>query len=278
MPLKLGIFVVVLFSLLIVGMLAYKPIRRAWLESRQRTGQIHVRDDFGDGKLNSRFATDSSGTCEFKEHRKAGVFRIDMGTSDRDAGIVYLKDALDITKPMTFRHRARVLDSRGLHGWNLFYIAQNTGYPQCADLRTIQQQQLICVHFRAPYPPYHNGALEVGYVSSSGHPGLMWDQVNSRWVTGGPGQPFVKTTVSDFHLAEFHSDGGRWYVIVRDQSNAILIKTTPVSWSELYNDSEKNYWFIWGDDCTNHFHGDGESDYIDMTYTFCKTLEKEKTK
>ena len=76
----------------------------------------------------------------------------------------------------------------------------------------------------------------------------------------------VTATISDYHLAEFYSDGTEWYLVVKDQNGSTIMQTTPVLWANTENTGE-DYWFFWGDDCTTYFHGDGESDYIYANYS-----------
>ncbi|TET36060.1 MAG: hypothetical protein E3J72_09470 [Planctomycetota bacterium] len=261
LPLILGIFVVLLFGLVIAGMVLYKPLMKLWRESGQESDVVHIRDDFKDGKLDSRFETDSSGSCSIYEDKDSGLFRADMGTSSGDAGIVYLKDALDVSKPITVKHRTRVLNANGLHCWNAFAIMQKAGYPQCVDLSTLQTQQRILVIMRSA------GILQICYKNNSGGTS-SWNQTAGQWVTAGA--PEFSSAVSDFHLVEFHSDGTQWYIIIKDQSGSLLMQTDPANWSDVENTGE-DYWFYWGDDCTTYFHGDGESDYIDIRYTPKKT-------
>jgi hypothetical protein len=224
---------------------------------------VSIYDDFGDGVLDSRFGTHSLGTCTFNENTGAGVFEVNMGTSSGDAGIVYLKDALDVTKPMTFKHRSRVLGATGMNGWSLFTLSQNTGYPQCGS--GIPNKQVILALMRAPNMPLHNGAIQIFYENAAGA-SMVWDETNTQWVPVTPTEPFIDVTVSDFHVAELHSDGSQWYMIIRDQAGTIIMQTTPVSWSGMY-DSGDDYWFFWGEESTSYFYGDGESDYIEASYT-----------
>jgi hypothetical protein len=215
-----------------------------------------IQEDFDDGTLDSRFGTVSSGTCAFFENTATGFYQIDLGGSSSDAGIVYLKDPLDVTKPMTIKHRERILSSGGAHGWAMLDINQSSAHPECVSFGTLQPDQRIGVGMRS------YNLLQIGYVKPDGN-GMHWDPVNEEWTASSVG---LTTPSDEFYTTEFHSDGTEWYVIVRDKNGSLLMQTTPVLWSAVKNDGD-DYWFYWGDECTTYFYGDGESDYIYMNYT-----------
>jgi hypothetical protein len=265
LPLILGIFVVLLFGLVIAGMVFYKPLMKLWRESGEKLDVVRIRDDFRDGKLDSRFGTDFSGSCSIYEDKGSGLFRVDMGTSRSDAGMVYLKEPLDVSRPITIKHRNRVRNAGGLYQWNAFVLQQRTGNPQCAAYRS--------------YSPGGGGlgvlmrsanALQIAYSNKNSKKSLWWDQEAKVWVPNAPDAPSVRSPVYEFHQAEFHSDGEMWYIVIRDKSGKVIMKSGKVAWSDM-KDSGEDYRLFWGDDCTTYFHGDGDSDYIDIRYTPKKT-------
>ncbi|TET35053.1 MAG: hypothetical protein E3J72_13030 [Planctomycetota bacterium] len=266
LPIKLGIGVILLFTAVIAGMVFYKPILKLWKGSRQKSGIIHIRDDFSDGKLDGRLGCDTAGDCTIKETAESGVLRIDTGSRPSNAGIVYAKKPLDISKPITIKHRCRIKGAGGLHAWLALEIRQKTGPPECTGFEVLQRQQRICVAVRS------SGEYQIGYWNNNNR-GIHWDKAKKKWSTNTA--IGFETDISVFHLIEFHSDKNGWYIVIKDKNGSILTRTSPVPWLKV-KQSNEDYWFFFGIDCTDYFHGDGESDYIDIEFTPGKSKGPEK--
>jgi hypothetical protein len=225
----LGIFVLVLFSLVIAGMVAYRPLLEQLGRSEKDSDVVEIRENFNDGNIDSRLAFDQNGNCKWKF--KSGVMTMDLGTSPRDAGIIYLADPVDRDKPFLWKIRVRAYNPTGnlFTNWPVTFIQSDEPPATIMGAEALKTVVLQALQFDGRSG---NRGIRLGYRSPSSnfaHNEVSWDGENDVWSNRRHNYGH-KGVIGNYYTFELHSDGKEFYYVLRDSAEKVLEKTEPVPW------------------------------------------------
>jgi hypothetical protein len=83
----------------------------------------------------------------------------------------------------------------------------------------------------------------------------------SSWVTTSPAWAYTGAPAGTDHIAEIVSDNDEFYLVLRDETEAILTQTTPVAWADLLAPNNA-LWLVWGEPYNNYYHLEARSDWF----------------
>jgi hypothetical protein len=216
----------------------------------------YIIENFDSGVLEKHFILENAGETCWKI--SDGSLSMKQTGRVEDAGIVLLKDNLDIAKPMVIKTKTRFRNAtmNGWYGYSMFCIGQDSSDP--GIIRGFNGQIHIC---ETP-----EGNIRIIYDTADKGVFKCWHSPTQRWEVCTPEIFSYKGPGAAYHIAEFYSDGKEFYIVIKDDSGKVLVKTSPVKWSDVENLGPP-YQFYFGEWSTGYYSADMDVDYIHASYS-----------
>jgi hypothetical protein len=219
-----------------------------------------IIENFDSKTPDDHFEIVKSGDCSWNV--SSGMLKLEQCGKESDAGIVLLKDNLNVAMPIDIETKVRFSKATmpGWYGYSCFTIGQSANAPgilggfdgQISVLETPEGNIRLL---------YVTPAVEVKVWNGSG-----WETCTANTVS-------YKAKSGEFRILEFHSDGCNWNIVLKDEAGRLLTRTSPVPWKNVRN-SGASYKFFFGEWGTGYYSADMDVDYIHASYT--KQSDKSK--
>jgi hypothetical protein len=211
----------------------------------------YLFEEFIDNSFDTRLATHDMSNTTWKLD---GWFLVMEQGDWPDAGIVQLKEAVDVSRPLLFKTRAIAHHFGG--GGNSHCSLLDVSLSNDTNLLNGTEHIIRSRIFV-------DGYLHLEYQNSLGQ-WMGWDHATGAWVADAAAADYDSNGGGTF-VTELHSDGTSWYLIVRSEYKDFVAKTAPVLWSQTRSNGEDHRLSLGQFDNTAYFNN-MHIDYFHVIY------------